>query len=111
MCTGAEAAVIGLMTASTVQQQKASSEAAHQQDVAMQQQQVAQAEAKDLATKQQATSEQNINRVRQKAPDVGAIQQAAEAGAKGGVAGTMLTGPQGVDVSALQLGKNTLLGG
>lgn len=111
MCTGAEAAVIGLMTASTVQQQKAASESQHQQDLALAQQTSAQAEAKTAAETQASTAQQNVNRARQKAPDVGAIQEAAQAGAKGGAAGTMLTGPQGVDVSALQLGKNTLLGG
>lgn len=85
--------------------------AAEKQDEALKQQRQAQAEAKDAATQQQATSEQNINRSRQKAPDVAGIQQAAEQGAQGGAAGTMLTGPQGVKKEDLSLGKSTLLGG
>lgn len=85
--------------------------AADKQDEALQQQRQAQAEAKTAAEKQQAVSEQNINRTRQKAPDVGAIQAAAEAGAQGGAAGTMLTGSQGVKKEDLSLGKSTLLGG
>jgi len=84
---------------------------ADKQDEALKQQQVAQTEAKDAATKQQATAEQNVNRARQKAPDVGAIQQAAEQGSQGGAQGTMLTGPMGIKKEDLSLGKSTLLGG
>lgn len=82
--------------------------AADKQDEALKQQRQAQAEAKTAAEKQQSTSEQNINKSRQKAPDVANIQQAAEAGS--GI-GTMLTGPQGVKKEDLSLGKSTLLGG
>lgn len=85
--------------------------ASEKQDEALKQQRTAQAEAKTAATQQQQTSEQNINKARQKAPDVGAIQQAAEQGYAGGVQGTMLTGPQGVKKEDLSLGKSTLLGG
>lgn len=85
--------------------------AADKQNEALNQQRQAQAEAKDAATRQQSTAEQNVNKARQKAPDVGAIQQAAEQGSTGGAQGTMLTGPQGVKKEDLSLGKSTLLGG
>lgn len=68
----------------------------------------ASAEAKKaaLATEQQA--QQAANRENQKAPDAEALLKAAQG--KAGASGTMLTGPQGVDPTALALGKNTLLG-
>ena len=71
------------------------------------QQQAAQAAATDQAQSQQRRSEMAMNAANQKQPDMSAIQKAA---ASGGVAGTMLTGPAGVDPAALSLGKSTLLG-
>jgi hypothetical protein len=82
---------------------------ADKQDEALGQQRKAQAEAKEAALQQQSTSEQNINKARQKSPDVAGIQQAAEAGSRD--ASTMLTGPMGVKKEDLSLGKSTLLGG
>ena len=83
--------------------------AADKQDEALKQQKVAQEEAKTAATQQQQTSEQNINKARQKSPDIAGIQQAAEAGSRD--TSTMLTGPMGVKKEDLSLGKSTLLGG
>jgi hypothetical protein len=83
--------------------------AAKAQDEALNQQRTAQAEAKTAATEQQQTSEQNINKARQKSPDIAGIQQAAEAGSRD--TSTMLTGPMGVKKEDLSLGKSTLLGG
>jgi V8-like Glu-specific endopeptidase len=83
--------------------------AADKQNEALKQQKVAQDEAKTAAQQQQQTSEQNINKARQKSPDVAGIQQAAEAGSRD--ASTMLTGPMGVKKEDLSLGKSTLLGG
>ncbi len=85
--------------------------AADKQNEALQQQRQAQAEAKTAAEKQQATAEQNVNKANSKTPDAGAIMSAASQAAKGGPAGTMLTGPQGVNTADLNLGKSTLLGG
>jgi len=82
-----------------------------QQGEALQQQRQAQAEAKTAAEKQQQTAEQNVNRANAKQPDAGAILSAATQAAKGGPAGTMLTGPTGVNAADLSLGKSTLLGG
>ena len=82
---------------------------ADKQDEALQQQKVAQTEAKETAVKQQATAEQNINKARQKSPDIAGIQQAAESGSRD--ASTMLTGPMGIKKEDLSLGKSTLLGG
>jgi hypothetical protein len=52
--------------------------------------------------------EQQTNAVNAKAP--ASILNGIQAAAKGGIAGTMLTGAGGVDPSTLVLGKNTLLG-
>ena len=63
------------------------------------------------ADKTQQMQEQQINKANAKTPDIGALLSGNQQAAKGGASGTMLTGPQGVDPSALNLGKNTLLGG
>lgn len=69
----------------------------------------AQKQAERSAQEQAKAAEQDFNRLNQKKPNLGAI---IEGNAKEGAAGsTMLTGPSGVDQSALTLGKNTLLGG
>lgn len=85
--------------------------AAEKQQESLQQQKTAQGEAKVAAEKQQQTAEQNVNRAASKQPDSGAILSAAGQAAKGGPAGTMLTGPMGVNQADLNLGKSTLLGG
>lgn len=72
----------------------------------------AQNSASDQATKAaQATADaqdQANNRANAKSPNVAGIMSAAQA--KAGAGSTMLTGPQGVDPSALLLGRTTLLG-
>lgn len=68
-------------------------------------------EAKQNALKQEAAADQANNRANQKKPNTQAIMDAAAMAGKGGVSGTMLTGPSGVDPNALNLGRNTLLGG
>lgn len=67
-------------------------------------------DARDNAKKTQQMQEQEINRANAKKPDVAAMLSGNEQAAKGGAGSTMLTGPQGVDPNALNLGKNTLLG-
>jgi len=67
-------------------------------------------QAKANALKQEKQADQDANRLNQKKPDTSAILAAASQAGKGGVAGTMLTGSQGVAPDALQLGKSTLLG-
>jgi hypothetical protein len=62
------------------------------------------------ATKQADLAEQANNRANAKSPDITAVLSANEQAAKGGQSSTMLTGPTGVDMSQLNLGKNTLLG-
>ena len=89
----------------------AGEEASKKQGEALNQQRQAQSEAKVAAEKQQSTAEQNVNRANAKQPDAGAILSAAGQAAKGGPAGTMLTGPMGVNTADLNLGKSTLLGG
>jgi len=67
-------------------------------------------QAKESADKQAALAEQDMNRGNQKRPDTMGILAAAQQAGKAGPSGTMLTGPQGIDPSALTLGRNTLLG-
>ena len=62
------------------------------------------------AAKQADLAEQANNRANSKSPDIGAMLSSNQQAAKGGQSSTMLTGPQGVDMSQLNLGKNTLLG-
>lgn len=56
------------------------------------------------------TQEEAINAANKKKPDMGSILASNKSGANGGIGSTMLTGPQGVDLGALSLGKSTLLG-
>ena len=71
--------------------------------------------AADAATKAAENTaklaEEALNKQNQKRPNAGAMLTSNQLAAKGGQAGTMLTGPGGVDPSTLQLGKTTLLGG
>ena len=97
--------------ASTAYSVYAGERAADKQNEALGQQRQAQADAKVAAEKQQSTAEQNVNKANAKSPDAGAILSAATQAAKGGPAGTMLTGPSGVNQADLSLGKSTLLGG
>lgn len=70
----------------------------------------AMAQAKANADRQAALAEQDMNKANQKHPDTNALLSAAQQSGKAGPSGTMLTGPQGIDPSALSLGKSTLLG-
>jgi hypothetical protein len=74
------------------------------------QQKQAQAQAKTEAEKQAKLSDIANNRANQKKADVAGLLKANQDAAGGGGSGTMLTGPSGVDVGSLNLGKNTLLG-
>jgi len=65
-------------------------------------------DARDAALRQERAADEATNRANQKSPDVASLLAGAQR--RGLVGGTMLTGPQGVDASALQLGKNSLLG-
>ncbi|MHB1368644.1 MAG: hypothetical protein ACYCW7_00355 [Pseudomonadaceae bacterium] len=94
----AAAAVAGTVIAyNNGQEQKKAAEKASQQALA-------------ASNKQAAQADQAFNRANQKRPDSGAILSATQQAGKAGASGTMLTGPQGVDPSALNLGKSTLLG-
>lgn len=66
--------------------------------------------AQDAAKANAKAMDEAANRANAKSPDVAAMLSANEQAAKGGAAGTMLTGATGIDPSTLQLGKNTLLG-
>jgi hypothetical protein len=85
-------------------------DAKKKQAAALSRQESAQTQAVSAAERQRQTSEMAINQANRKKPDVSSIMQAAGESASGGAAGTMLTGPTGVNPNALSLGKSTLLG-
>ena len=62
------------------------------------------------AKKTELQADMANNKANQKSPDTSAILDAQTQAGKAGVSGTMLTGPGGVNPSALSLGKSTLLG-
>lgn len=68
-------------------------------------------QAKAKAKADQMAADQAANKANAKTPDVAAMLGAAALSSRSGQAGTLLTGPQGVDSSSLTLGKTTLLGG
>ncbi len=88
----------------------AGEDAKRKQADALRKQESAQKQAVASAEKQSQQSQQLVNRANQKRPDVSSIMQAAADSSKGGAAGTMLTGPTGVDPNSLALGKSSLLG-
>jgi len=67
-------------------------------------------QAQANAQKQEKAADEATNRANTKRADTGAALSAATQAGKSGASGTMLTGPQGIDPTALNLGKNTLLG-
>lgn len=75
-------------------------------------------QAQANADRQAALADQQFNSANQKKPNVAGLLAANSGGGGGpgagggtpGVAGTMLTGPAGVDLGTLNLGKSTLLG-
>jgi polyphosphate kinase 2 (PPK2 family) len=79
-----------------------------EQQVSMQKKAIEQ--TKQNALKQESMADQADNKLNQKKPNAMGILEQAQASGKGGTSGTMLTGAQGVDPNALQLGRNTLLG-
>lgn len=62
---------------------------------------------KQVEERQQA----DMNKSTSRAPDSASLISQAQQKSKVGGAGTMLTGPMGVDPQSLTLGKSTLLGG
>jgi hypothetical protein len=81
------------------------------QEDAMRKQEAAQAEAAKQAQLQTEASMGAMRAANRRAPDVAGIMQAAQEVGGGGPAGTMLTGPMGVNPQDLQLGRSSLLGG
>ena len=82
----------------------------NEQQKALEQQQQAQTKAQATAEAQAKSSEEAVNRASSKMPDTASIMSSAQQAASGGVGGTMLTGPSGIDPNSLSLGKKTLLG-
>ena len=105
--TAETAATVGAMAAGTA---ASTALGVYQGQKAAGAQKSAQAQAAAQASSTAKAADEANNRINQKRPDTVAILAANAQAGKGGQAGTMLTGPQGVDPSTLQLGKNTLLG-
>jgi hypothetical protein len=74
-------------------------------------QNAANTQAATAAAKNQQMADEANNQANAKTPDVAAQLQANLAAGKQGAAGTMLTGPSGVDPTQLTLGQTSLLGG
>lgn len=68
-------------------------------------------QSKKTAAEQTKAAEEANNAANRKTPNTASILDQAQQAGKQGASGTMLTGSQGVDPNALNLGKNTLLGG
>ena len=88
----------------------AGEDAKRKQADALGRQQKAQTQAVNAAQGQRKQSEMAMNRANQQQPNIAGIMESASAASSGGAAGTMLTGPTGVDPNALALGKSSLLG-
>lgn len=71
----------------------------------------AMAQAQRNAEKTASLADQANNLANAKKPNVQGLLSENAMAAKGGISGTMLTGPGGIDPNALKLGKSTLLGG
>lgn len=65
----------------------------------------------NMAREQEKAANEANNRANQRRADPSAILDEAMQSGRAGASGTMLTGTQGIDTSALNLGRNTLLGG
>ena len=101
---------LGIGAAGTGYTVAAGEDAKRKQADALRKQESAQTQAVASAEKQRQTSEVAINQANRKRPDVSSIMQAVSDASSGGAAGTMLTGPTGVDPNSLALGKSSLLG-
>lgn len=97
------AAPVGMQMSQGAQMQE-------QQEKQLKQQNQAQQQAENRASNQARQNEQAMAAANRRTPNVAGIMERAASQAAGGPAGTMLTGPMGVDPGQLQLGKNTLLG-
>lgn len=67
--------------------------------------------ARDNAKRQQLAADEANNKANAKTPDSAALLTANMLNGSMGQSGTMLTGPQGMDMNSLKLGKTSLLGG
>ena len=99
---------LGVAAAGTGYSIASGEDAKKKQASALSKQEAAQKQAVSAAQGQRKQSEMAINQANRQTPNVAGIMESASAA--GNAAGTMLTGPTGVDPNALALGKSTLLG-
>lgn len=74
-------------------------------------QNTAQDRAREQAQAQQLAADEANNKANAKSPDSAALMAANLLASKNGQAGTLLTGPGGLDPNGLKLGKTSALGG
>ena len=82
-----------------------------QQKKQLEMQRQANEDARKQAKAEADRADMEYNKANRQTADVGAITDESKLAGKGGAAGTMLTGNQGIATEDLNLGKNTLLGG
>lgn len=108
--TAATIATVALGAGQLVQSISSGHAQAAAQKKALTNQQNAQQRAETATLAQRRSSETAQNKANMKTPDIaGILARAAQSGASG-LAGTMLTGPSGVNPAGLNLGKTSLLG-
>ena len=99
------------LTVGTAYNIYAGEKAAKMQEQQLEMQRQAQADAMARQKKADKLAEEATNKSLSKQPDAAAALAGAEQSAMVGDMGTMLTGPGGIDLANLNLGKKTLLGG
>ena len=82
----------------------------YQGEKALKQQRNADNEARLSAFKAEKQANEAFNAANQKTPDILSLMRANALTAGGGISGTMLTGPSGVDAGKALLGKAVTLG-
>ncbi len=82
--------------------------AVHQGEQSRKAQSRAGTQVRQQAAKAEAQQTREVNAANSRAPNIGALMAANQLP---GGSGTLLNGPQGIDPSALTLGRNSLLGG
>jgi hypothetical protein len=108
--TGVVTAAVAL-TVGTAYNIYAGEKAAKLQEKQLEMQRQSQAESLSRQKKADKLSEEATNKAMSKSPDSAAALAGAEQSAMVGDMGTMLTGPGGIDLASLNLGRKTLLGG
>lgn len=82
----------------------------YQGEKALKQQRNANSQAQEAAARAEKQANEAFNAANQRTPDILSLMRANALTAGGGISGTMLTGPSGVDAGKALLGKAVTLG-